>query len=797
MRRSMFVLCGMAALATLGGANYGLAEDLVLRYREPAAKWIEALPIGNGRLGAMVHGGVDVEKLQLNEITIWSGGKDAPWRQDAWKHLEEIRSAVWKEEWKKAEDLTNLWQSETTGYFPGYQTLGDLELNFRFPGRSGETKNYERKLDLKNATVRSAFQRGGVRWTREFIASHPAKLVVGRLTASKPGALSFRATLKRPQSAKTAAKGRDSLVMTGNTDYKGRKGNCDYVAMLKIVPDGGTIRTQDGAIEVENANGATLYLACHTSYKLDWEGNYRNDDDLNAVVEKRIRDGVKKGWDVLRKEHVADYRALFDRFRLQLGPEQEGASKRTTTERIKRFHDDPSDLGFVTLFCQFARYMAISCSRADNPLPANLQGMWGDGLDMPWNCDYHTNINFQMNYWPIDPTGLSELHEPATNLILGLMPSGAITAKAYYNAPGWTCCYTTNAWGWTAPGRRTPWGQFFCGGGWLCQMLFDHYAYTGDKAYLKRVWPALKENARFLQAALVEGPDGRLSMCPSLSPENEFKTSNGKGTVAWGVEMDSAIVREAFRNALFAGRVLNDPDKEFLRSVAASLEKMRPMTIGRYGQIQEWGPDFDDPKDEHRHVSQLYGLHPGTQIDPKRNPELAKAAKIVLDCRGDAGTGWSKAWKISFHARLLDGDRAYKLLREQLVFTDVDRIVMHSGGIHANLFDAHPPFQIDGNFGALAGVTEMLLQSHLYEEKEKERIYVLHLLPALPKALRDGKVSGLRARGGFEVSMEWKDGALVSAKIKSVGGRKFILRHGDAEREFDVKPGGVVRYDGK
>ncbi|MBP5585502.1 MAG: hypothetical protein J6Y92_04005, partial [Lentisphaeria bacterium] len=434
---------------------------------------------------------------------------------------------------------------------------------------------------------------------------------------------------------------------------------------------------------------------------------------------------------------------------------------------------------FAALFAQFGRYLMIASSREDNPLPSNSQGIWGDGYDLPWKCDYKSNINYQMNYWPVNSANLSECMTPAVNLNLSLIPSGRITAKEYFNAPGWTCAYTTNAWGWTAPGGSLPWGPFFSAGGWFCQMMFDHYAFNGDKAYLEKIYPAMKDNCRFFLSALVEGPDGKLSMNPSSSPENSFRDgNNGGGSVAWGGEMESAIIREVFRDTLFAAKVLGDKDEEFLKQLKAANEKIRPITIGRYGQIQEWGPDVDNPGDQHRHISQLFALMPGSQIDPRVNTKEAHGARVVLNHRGDEGTGWSKAWKINLWARLLDGDRAYKLLREQLTYVSEESVVMGGGGVYGSLLDAHPPFQIDGNFGALSGLVEMLLQSHIYEERGAERIYTLDLLPALPwaEALQNtekieskfhidrirvpggfdsGSVRGLKARGGFVVDIAW------------------------------------------
>ena len=833
---------------------YALPENFEARLKEanstirdnaPAKIWSDAYPIGNGRFGAMIFGGVREERLQLNDVTVWSGGKDDPWKKDAWQHLPEIREAVDKKDWRKANDLTGRYMTEKGGYFPSYQTLGDLKIKFDIP-EDAKIENYSRKLNLKTAVETVKFTADGVMYTREYFASHPDQVIAARFSASKPGALSCKITLNRGRAAKTVTEGSNTLLMTGNTDYENRKGNCDYAVMLKVIPGQTLLRwTRDArsspntdigifgsinakfsakgdTITVSGATSFTVYLAAHTSYKCDWDANYRNTDDLQAVVRERIgktepkaATGIKSlselqsssesgvlmlidRFDEFLKRHTEDYQELFDRVKFDFDNPVEGKSDEeleaflnlTTVERLKRFKDHPEDTAFAALFAQFGRYLMIASSREDNPLPSNAQGIWGDGYDLPWKCDYKCNINYQMNYWPVNAANLSECMAPAVNLNLAIIPSGRITAKEYFGADGWTCAYTTNAWGWTAPGGGLPWGPFFSAGGWLCQMMFDHYAFGGDRAYLETVYPAMKDNCRFFLAALVEGPDGKLSMNPSTSPENTFRDgANGGGSVAWGGELESAIIRELFRDTLFAAKVLGDGDEEFLNELKAANEKMRPITIGRYGQIQEWGPDVDNPNDTHRHVSQLFALMPGSQIDPRANTKEADGVRVVLEHRGDEGTGWSKAWKINLWARLLDGDRAYKLLREQLTFVSEQSITYGAGGgVYGSLLDAHPPFQIDGNFGALSGLVEMLLQSHMFEERGAERIYTLDLLPALPKTpgFESGSVKGLKARGGFVVDIAWKDGKLEKTIV--------TCTHGTPGFRVRIKNGEVRDY---
>ena len=815
---------------------YALPENFDTRLHElnssirdnaPAKVWSEAYPVGNGRFGAMVFGGVREERLQLNDVTVWSGGRDDPWKKDSWRHLPEIREAIDRKDWRRANDLVNRFMTEKGGYFPSYQTLGDLRIKFDLP-EDAKIEDYSRKLDLETAVETVSFKADGVTYTREYFASHPDQVIAARFSASKPGALSCRITLNRGRAAKTVAEGNDTLLMTGNTDYENRKGNCDYAVMLKVVPGQTFLKPTPDASEpsarprprpstdvgnfdsinaklsaerdmitVTGATSFTVYLAAHTSYKCDWDANYRNTDDLVAVVRERIRKTVQHSsvparadiLDVIpvrlsptesflkiKAKHILDYHKFFDRVKFDFRNPVEGKSDEelekflnlTTVERLKRFRDHPEDTAFAALFAQFGRYLMIASSREDNPLPSNSQGIWGDGYDMPWKCDYKSNINYQMNYWPVNTANLSECMAPAVNLNLSLIPSGRITAKEYFNAPGWTCAYTTNAWGWTAPGGSLPWGPFFSAGGWFCQMMFDHYAFGGDKEYLAKIYPAMKDNCRFFLSALVEGPDGKLSMNPSTSPENSFRDgANGDGSVAWGGEMESAIVREVFRDTLFAAKVIGDKDEDFLNQLKAANEKIRPIAIGRYGQIQEWGPDVDNPNDQHRHISHLFALMPGSQIDAHANLRDADGVRVVLNSRGDEGTGWSKAWKINLWARLLDGDRAYKLLREQLTYVSEQSVVYGAGGVYGSLLDAHPPFQIDGNFGALSGLVEMLLQSHIYEERGDERIYTLDILPALPKTpgFESGSVKGLKARGGFILDIDWENGKLKQATV--------------------------------
>lgn len=761
------------------------ASDLILWYRQPADSWIEALPIGNGRLGAMVFGQPASERLQLNDVTVWSGDPQPEAdRKDAWKDLPELRRLIREERYEEAEKFANTRFNGSAPYRSSYQTLGDLHLDFTLP--AGELRDYRRELDLGRALATVRFKVGDCAFSRETFSSAFDQVLVQRIAANRPGSVGFTLRLGRVERARTVAEGDDTLVMTGDTGKTLR-----YEVRVRVLVKGGVVAaTPEGCLRVEGADEATILLSAATTFVLDHASGYKNGD--LTIAQKRIQSASGKSYFALRDAHFADYQRYFDRLKLDLGAQD---SSRPTDERLRAYKARP-DPAFAALFYQYGRYLLISSSRPDNPLPSNSQGIWGDGLDLPWKCDYKSNINYEMNYWAAEASNLAEMHTPMLRMTQNLVAPGTRTARAYFgpDTPGWVVGYTTNGWSWTSPGERLPWGIWFGGSAWMCQHLWDHYAYGRDLDYLRSVYPTLKGAAEFWLANLVEGKDGRLITSPSSSPENTFRTDEGvRGGIDEGATMEKSIVWDLFTNTAQAAALIGD--EAFALRMNDARSRIRPPQIGRHGQIMEWGHDWDNPKDEHRHVSHLFGLHPGHEITALGTPALAEAAKVTLRHRGDDGTGWALAWKINFWARLRDGDHAHKLMTNQLRYTEELKTVMQgAGGTYPNLFCAHPPFQIDGNFGFVSGVNEMLLQSHEryvdpaapYQDR-----YYIDVLPALPNAWPSGSIQGLRARGGFGVDLSWTDGALRVARFSNSGrfpvaGR---VRIGERVVEISLLPG--------
>ena len=772
----------------------------MLWYQTPSKAWTDALAIGNGRLGAMVFGLPQHEWLQLNDITVWSGRPQPDQnRPDAYKALPEIRKALADGDWAAANKLVSNNMTSLAPRDASYETLGDLNFAFVLP--DGAITDYWRWLDIGRAITGMEFKVGSDTYRRESFASHPDKVIVTRINCTRPGAVGFTLKLSRVEGAKTVAQGNDTLVMTGNTNRPERKlpGNMSYEAQVKVRTKGGAVRTVDGTIVVTGANEAIVILAAGTTYVLDYDKNYRGPDP-HAAVTRTLAAASAKSYSALLAAHEADYTRLFSRVKFSL-PDV-APSTETTDQRIKNYGDGTRDPELAVLYYQMGRYLLIASSREDNPLPANLQGIWGDGLDMPWMADYKANINYEMFYWPSETANLSELHMPAIRLDASVVKPGMETAKDYYNAPGWTLAYTTNAWGWTAPGAGMSYGPFFGGGGWVMQDLWEHYAFTRDKSYLAKYYPVMKGSAEFYLSILVEGRDGLLSTVPSLSPENWFVTDTGvKGAVSDNSAVEREIIWDLFTNTIAAEKVLG-VDADFRAKLEAAKAKLRPLEIGKEGQLEEWGHDWDQYGDlHHRHVSHLFGAYPGWEISPLHTPELANAVRKSLEMRGDQSTGWSNAWKINLWAHLRDGDHAFKILSSQLhiVTTDVMNY-RDGGGTYGNMFDACPPFQIDGNFGSTSGIDEMLLQSSdRYEDaaSPNEDRYYIDLLPALPSVWHTGSMHGLRARGGFAVDVDWKDGKLLSAKVTSVNGTRTKLRYDGMLTDLALLPGQSVRVTAK
>jgi alpha-L-fucosidase 2 len=734
------------------------------------ADWVRALPVGNGFLGAMIFGGVNNEIIQLNEKTLWSGSPDDNNNPVAAESLPIIRQLLFEKKYREANDLTSKTQvckgvgsgngSGATDPYGSYQTLGSLLLDF---GKNTAYNNYIRQLDLNRGVVNISYIQEGITYEREIFASYPDRTIVIHFTADKKGALSFKARLTRPERFVTANE-KDNLMMYG-TLMNGKGGDgMQYAARLKALATGGKVTFSDTLITVQGASEVVLLLTASTNYKQDYPLYIGSDPKL--ITAEQIKKAATKSYKTLLKSHIDDYSAIFAKVSLTLSDNSPDTIP--TDRRLQNQERNPDDLHLQEIYFQYGRYLLISSSR-EGSLPANLQGIWSDKIQTPWNGDYHTNINLQMNYWPADVTNLGECFSPLTELIQSLVKPGEVTAAVQYNASGWCTEPITNVWGYTSPGEGTSWGMYVAGGGWLCRHLWDHYQFTYDKKYLERVYPVMLKAAQFYLNWLVKDPvTGKLVSGPSTSPENQFIAPDGSnGSVCMGPSHDQEMIFELFTNVLDATKILDNKDP-LLAKVNDALNNLAAPGIGVDGRIMEWSEEFKEMDIKHRHVSHLYLLYPGNQIDPQRTPELASAARKSLDARTDIGTGWSLAWKVNFWARLKDGNRAYLLLKNLLRSTENTGLNMsNAGGTYPNLFCAHPPFQIDGNFGGTAGIAEMLIQSH--------NGYI-ELLPALPEVWTNGEVKGLVARGGFVTSISWNNGKPQKVIIRPTVKNRCVIR---------------------
>jgi alpha-L-fucosidase 2 len=734
----------------------------VLWYRQPATKWTEALPIGNGRLGAMVFGGVGDERIQLNEGTVWAGEKRDRNNPAGATALAEVRRLLFAGKPTEAEALAGRDMIAIPSRMPPYQTLGDLNLRFG----DQEPTNYTRELDLDTAIVSVSYRASGSVYTREIFASAAGQVMVIRLTCDRPNRISFRAALSREQDAATKSDGADRIVMDGKAmardpahDAEGQAG-VRFRAVLTGIAEGGKILTEGSELLVDHANAVTLLIAAAT----DFRGN-----SPETACDARIN-AARKPYEQLRAEHVADYQRYFHRVRFQLAG---AAPDLPTDERLSRATAGASDPLLATLYFQFGRYLSISSSRPGG-MPATLQGLWNESLAPSWESKYTININTEMNYWPAEVCNLSEMHEPLFDLVDAARPDGRQVAQALYHAGGFVLHHNTDIWGDAVPIDGVNSGLWPMGGAWLSLHFWDHYDFTRDRDFLaRRAYPVMKEAAQFLLDYMVDDGQGHLVTGPSISPENGYRLANGVAArLCMGPYMDTEIAYALFSRVLESEQIL-DVDAVFGKRVAAARDRLTPFRIGKHGQLQEWLEDYDEVEPGHRHISHLFALYPGNQITLRGTPELAQAARTSLERRLAAGggrTGWSRAWVINVWARLEEGDLAYESLRLLLANSTLP-----------DMLDTHPPFQIDGNFGGIAGIAEMLLQSHAGE---------ISLLPALPKAWPEGSIHGLRARGAVEVGIVWAAGRASAATLRPDVTGTYRIRPPGTERVARVSAEG-------
>ena len=782
----------------------------ILWYKKPAEFFEESLVLGNGKMGATIFEGVDSDKIYLNDITLWSGEPvNSSMNEFAYKNVPAIRDALNKENYKLAEELNKKLQGKNS---EAYAPLGTLEIKNL---NKGKATNYYRELDISNATSKVTYEIDGVKYTREYLVSAPDQIMIIKLTSSKKGALSFDINSSSLLQSKVLVKN-NVLEMNGVAPMHENEGyftslqqkslpaayqsvveiplrknsivrGTRFSSLLKIKNTDGTITATDKTIGVKNATEAIIYVSIATSFK-GFDVNPSVDGVAEPIAKSNLNKAFPKSFDKLKQSHIADYQKFYNRVSLDLGKSE--APNLPTDERLLLYSEGKEDKNLEILYFNFGRYLLISSSRTLG-VPANLQGLWNPYLNPPWSSNYTMNINLEENYWLAENTNLSEMHLPLLSFIKNLSVTGKVTAKTFYGVDkGWAAAHNSDIWAMSNPvgqfGKEDPmWACWPMAGAWLSNHIWEHYVFTQDKKYLKNEgYPLMKGAAEFCMSWLVEDKNGNLITAPSTSPENQYKTPDGfVGATLYGGTADLAMIRECFDKTIKAAKIL-DVDADFVVKLETNLANLHPYQIGKKGNLQEWYYDWEDNDPKHRHQSHLFGLFPGDHISPVKTPELANAAKKTLGIKGDETTGWSKGWRINLWARLLDGNRAYKMFRELLRYVDPDGkktdTSRRGGGTYPNLFDAHPPFQIDGNFGGAAAVAEMLVQS---DENE------IRLLPALPDAWETGSVKGICARGGFEIAMEWNNMKLKKVTIFSKKGGNTTLICGDKKEIISLKKG--------